>query len=116
MSNILLGIANKYSKIGYVQGMNFIAGLLLLKTNDPFLSFLLFDNLLGKLSMDKLFITNFPLLNILNFQTEIFLQNLLPDIYYYLKRNQIEINVFTTKLYMTLFALHFDINIVIFIF
>lgn len=81
---VLIAIANTYKEVGYVQGLNYIAGLLLMKYKSACLTFNLISFIFEDLKLIDLMKKSFPMLGLLNYQLDLFLKFYMFDIYSHL--------------------------------
>ena len=79
LMKVLTGVANKMRSVGYVQGLNSIAGTLLfyLKEED---SFWMMIYMLQKLNFKEFLKENLDRMHLLTYQFEMFLEKYLPEI------------------------------------
>ena len=79
MLKVLVAIANTVQEVGYIQGLNSIAGVFLfyLKEEESFWMMLY---LLEKIRTKDIFKSDFERVSILNYQLEMFVNNYLPEI------------------------------------
>jgi hypothetical protein len=89
---------------GYVQGMNFIAGFLLLVSHSSEDVFFMFYQIMVRYSACLLFQEGLPLLKLHSFQFWALLEMLLPDVRDHFVKNCIMPELFVTKWFLTLFA------------
>jgi hypothetical protein len=79
---ILRCIALHYKKLdGYIQGMNFVVGTLLLNLREPENAFWMSIQLLTRYRLDELFNSNFYRYKILCYQLDMFLLAYIPQMY-----------------------------------
>lgn len=112
--NILQALSNYYPKLGYCQGMNFLAGFLLLVSGgDEYYSYQCLVTLLThpKFMLYFNYDSNFQLLGFLEFITQKLLQLHLPSLYKHLYRqlNYPE-SFWLTKIILTLFLYNFQLQ------
>ncbi|CAD8197053.1 unnamed protein product [Paramecium pentaurelia] len=112
--HILQGLSNYYPKLGYCQGMNFIAGFLLLVSGgDEYYSYQCLITLLShpKFMLYFNYDSNFQLLGFLEFITQKQLQIHLPQLYKHLysQLNYPE-SFWLTKIILTLFLYNFQLQ------
>ena len=76
---MLIAIANSVRDVGYVQGLNSIAGVLLfyLKEEESYWTMLY---MLNKLNIRELLKENFSNMKLLNYQFQTYLENYVPEI------------------------------------
>lgn len=77
----LNAISNTYKEVGYVQGLNFIVGLLLMKYKSACRTFNLMSFIFEDMKLINLMKRSFPMLGLLNYQLELYLEFYMPDIY-----------------------------------
>jgi len=93
-----------HPQISYVQGMNFIAGLLLLISDSPEDVFFMFVQVMIKYSASLLFHPGLPLLKLYTFQFRRLLEIMLPEVHSHFYTQCITPELYITKWFLTLFA------------
>jgi len=76
---VLVAVANTVREVGYIQGLNLIAGVFLLSLKEEE-SFWMMIYLLEKLEFKEVLQSNFERVSILNYQLEIYVKNYFPSI------------------------------------
>ena len=105
IGNMLKAIAKELPSLNYCQGMNQIASFLLdVCDNDEEEAFYIFLSLMIDSDYSNLFKNELEKLNLLFYQFERILSNSLPEIYFYLKNNNITPGYFISPWYITLFT------------
>ena len=105
IGNMLKAIAKELPSLNYCQGMNHIASFLLdVCDNDEEEGFFIFLCLLLDSDYSNLFKNELEKLNLLFYQFERLLSNSLPEIYFYLKNNNITPGYFVSPWFITLFT------------
>ncbi|CAE7406648.1 Tbc1d10b [Symbiodinium natans] len=108
LANMLRAHAGLFPSVGYCQGMNFVAGFLLLvagRVPDAAKdAFFLLVQMMVKYRANLLFCDGLPLLKLHTFQYRILLQRLFPDVHRHFTENQITPELYLTKWILTLFT------------
>ena len=105
IGNILGAISKELPSLNYCQGMNQIAAFLLdVCDNDEEDAFFVFLSLMIDSDYSNLFKNELEKLNLLFYQFERVLSNTLPEIYFYLKNNNITPGYFVSPWFITLFT------------
>ena len=105
IGNMLKAIAKELPSLNYCQGMNQIASFLLdICDNDEEEAFFIFICLMIDSDYSNLFKNELEKLNLLFYQFERILSNSLPEIYFYLKNNNITPGYFVSPWFITLFT------------
>lgn len=106
--NILTAFAYIKPSIGYCQGLNFLAAVLLKVTSSEENSFWLILALIKKWDMENMYVPGVPDLALREFQMDHYVQNLLPDLYTHFRKNEVTNAFFISRWFMTLFATFFS--------
>ena len=105
IGNILKVISKELPTLNYCQGMNHIAAFILdICDNDEEEAFFIFICLMIYSDYSNLFINDLEKLNLIFYQFERILSNSLPEIYFYLKNNNITPGYFVSPWFITLFT------------
>ena len=105
IGNMLKAIAKELPSLNYCQGMNQIASFLLdVCDNNEEEAFFVFISLMLDSDYSNLFKNELEKLNLLFYQFERILSNSLPEIYFYLKNNNITPGYFVSPWFITLFT------------
>ena len=105
IGNILGAISKELPSLNYCQGMNQIAAFLLdVCDNDEEDAFFVFLSLMIDSEYSNLFKNELEKLNLLFYQFERVLSSTLPEIYFYLKNNNITPGYFISPWFITLFT------------
>ena len=105
IGNILGAISKELPSLNYCQGMNHIAAFLLdVCDNDEEDAFFVFLSLMIDSEYSNLFKNELEKLNLLFYQFERVLSTTLPEIYFYLKNNNITPGYFVSPWFITLFT------------
>ena len=105
IGNILGAISKELPSLNYCQGMNQIAAFLLdVCDNDEEDAFFVFLSLMIDSEYSNLFKNELEKLNLLFYQFERVLSTTLPEIYFYLKNNNITPGYFVSPWFITLFT------------
>ena len=101
---IRLAIKKTHINFNYYQGMNYIAAFLIQITNNEEESFYLFLSILNSTEYGKLFKEDLERLKKYFYVFERLLKILLPELYFYLKDNNIDVSYFISSWFITLFT------------
>lgn len=101
--NILIAFSNYDRQIGYCQGLNYIAGILLLICKDEEISFWLLKHLVQEVTPDYHMKTMTGLVRDIGVFTELIRANV-PEVYQHVKRIGLSWTVIVTKWFICLFA------------
>ena len=105
ISNMLKAVAKELPSLNYCQGMNQIASFLLdICENDEEEAFFVFLCIMIDSDYSNLFKNELEKLNLLFYQFERILSNTLPEIYFYLKNNNITPGYFVSPWFITIFT------------
>lgn len=104
LRNVLLAFSNSHSDVGYCQGMNFIAGTLLIVLPDESSAFHCLEGIFTRLQLDSLFKPGVPDLLKRHFQFGYYLKQHFPDLSAHFKRIGVTSGVFVDKWCMGLFS------------
>ena len=104
IANILKAISKESPNITYCQGMNYIASFLLMITNDEEETFYIFLALLFYTEYGNLFKDDLEKLKKYFYVFERLINILLPELYFYFKNNNINVNFFVSPWFITLFT------------
>lgn len=105
---VLVAVSNSITELGYMQGLNYVAGVFLyyLKEEQAFWATLY---LLEKLNAKDLLKENFKTIHLLNYQFEVFLTNYLPAVSNHLNGQPVNISYITTPWFITLYSYHLSL-------
>lgn len=104
LRRILIAFASGHSDVGYCQGMNFIAGTLLVVLKDEEKAFYALEGLFRRLQLDSLFKPGVPDLLKRHFQFGYYLKQCFPDLSAHFKRIGVTSGIFVDKWCMGLFS------------
>lgn len=108
LARMMCGYANLYPTVGYCQGMNFIAGFLLLAAGEHGISaedaFFLFVRIMAKYQASLLFCEGLPLLKLYTFQFGRMMQQHFPEVHRHFHQNSITPELYVTKWILTVFT------------
>lgn len=104
LRSVLAAFASGHEDVGYCQGMNFIAGTLLVVFRDEEKAFYALEGLFLRLKLDSLFKPGVPDLLKRHFQFGYYLRQHLPDLSAHFKRIGVTSGIFVDKWCMGLFS------------
>mmetsp|Transcript_85489 Transcript_85489/g.151237 ORF Transcript_85489/g.151237 Transcript_85489/m.151237 type:complete len:892 (+) Transcript_85489:191-2866(+) len=108
LGQMLRAHANLFPKVGYCQGMNFVAGFILIAAGHsrdaPKDGFFLLIQMMVKYRANLLFCDGLPLLKLHTFQFRLGLEKLFPDVHRHFLDNQITAELYLTKWILTMFT------------
>ena len=104
LKNILRTYAFYNAEIKYWQGMNFLAGFLLMFYKDENLAFKAFIGLINKFDMVNLFKEELPMLKLFFYKLDRLISMFLPDLYSHLKDEWVQSSLFSASWFITLFS------------
>ena len=104
LKNILKTYAFYNPDVSYCQGMNFIAGTLLLLFNDENLSFKCLIGLVKKFNMDPMFGEGLPKLRCMIYQLDQLIEIQVPQVQKFFKSEGISAGLFSSSWFLTLFS------------
>ncbi|KAF4753831.1 ecotropic viral integration site, partial [Perkinsus olseni] len=109
LKNVLIAVANANPTVGYCQGMNFIAAVLLLHLDlDPANAFIMMQCLLDNYHYRYLFSPGVPLLPLRMRQFSCVARKNLPALWHHLNSHSFTMDVFAQQWVMTLFGYYVD--------
>ncbi|KAF4658576.1 ecotropic viral integration site [Perkinsus olseni] len=109
LKNVLIAVANANPTVGYCQGMNFIAAVLLLHLGlDPANAFIMMQCLLDNYHYRYLFSPGVPLLPLRMRQFSCVARKNLPALWHHLNSHSFTMDVFSQQWVMTLFGYYVD--------
>lgn len=104
LRSVLIAFASGHEDVGYCQGMNFIAGTLLVVLGDEEKAFYALEGLFLRLKLDSLFKPGVPDLLKRHFQFGYYLRQHFPDLSAHFKRIGVTSGIFVDKWCMGLFS------------
>lgn len=104
ISNILKGIAQKCPNINYCQGMNYIAAFLLTLVGNEEESFFIYLSLLMSTEYGTIFPKDLERLKKMFYVFDRLLNILMPELYFYLKSNNVTVSYFVSPWFITMFT------------
>lgn len=100
-------------QLGYCQGMNFLAGVLLQVSDSEEESFWLLSLIMDKYNLRGLFVEGLPLLHLLRFEFLFLLHATMKDVHDHLETLQVTPEMFAVKWFFSMFAYSFKLNVVV---
>eukprot|EP00928_Gymnodinium_smaydae_P031182 TRINITY_DN22970_c0_g1_i1.p1 TRINITY_DN22970_c0_g1~~TRINITY_DN22970_c0_g1_i1.p1 ORF type:complete len:793 (+),score=126.50 TRINITY_DN22970_c0_g1_i1:120-2498(+) len=105
LNGMLCAYASLFPQVGYCQGMNFIAGFILLISEDrPEDAFFMFVQMMVRYRASLFFCEGLPLLKVFSFQFLTLLENIFPDVHNHFLRECVTPELYLTKWLLTVFA------------
>lgn len=104
LKNVLKTYAFYNPDVSYCQGMNFIAGTLLLLFKDESLSFKCLIGLVKKFEMDPIFAIGLPRLRCMIYQLDQLIEIKVPQVQKFFKAEGISAGLFSSSWFLTLFS------------
>jgi len=111
LSNVLNGFTVLREEVGYHQGMNFLAAILLMHMDEE-PAFWLFVQLMKKYSLDGFFTNTAPLLGQCAQKFDYWMNELLPQLYAHFQDEGIAVSIFASQWLKTLYSYNFPLEIV----
>lgn len=113
LRDVLLTFVNNHPELGYCQGMNSVAGVFLIVSENTTESYAMLKNLCYRFGAKLLYEFEFPLVSVLCKEFHLVLAEKMPDLDMYLKDIELDDNLWLTKWFMTLFSYSFHIQCVV---
>ncbi|UKJ89014.2 hypothetical protein MACJ_002260 [Theileria orientalis] len=111
---ILSAYGNYQPEIGYCQGMNFVAGLLLLVSGfNEKEAFVGFVGLMNEFKLQEFYKPSFPMIKTYIRGFERLLRELAPDLYEHLQREEVSVAVFLHQWFLTMFVASLPLRTVV---
>lgn len=104
LANLLRTYAFYNPDIAYCQGMNYLAGTLLIQLQDEGLAFRCFVGLIERYNMHSLLVSNLPRLKLFFYQLDRLVGILLPSVHEVFKEEMVSSSHFAAPWFLTLFA------------
>mmetsp|Transcript_21047 Transcript_21047/g.58667 ORF Transcript_21047/g.58667 Transcript_21047/m.58667 type:complete len:1065 (-) Transcript_21047:16-3210(-) len=106
LSSILKAFACMFPQVGYCQGMNFVAGFILLHAPDcsSEQAFFMLVEIMARYKASLLFCDGLPLLKLYTYQFRVLLERLFPDVHRHFARENITPELYVTKWFLTVFT------------
>jgi Rab-GTPase-TBC domain len=111
--NILIAFAYVKPSVGYCQGMNFLAAVILKVTKNEEISFWVLLGLMKKWDMENMYVPGVPDLSLREYQMNHYVNNLLPDLYSHFRKVGVTNGFFISRWFMTLFSTYLDYDILV---
>lgn len=110
---MLNALAQKNVKMGYIQGMNFLAGTILLNLQRGEETFWMMMSILGKYGFENILdLRNGGRFQVLCFQLETLMQQYLPELEQHLKRLKIPTDIYAANWFITMFCYELSLDLV----
>jgi len=107
---VLIALAYVKPSIGYCQGLNFVAGILLLVLQSEEVAFWLLLGMMHKYHMETLFMQGVPDLLLREHQMQHFIKNYLPDLHMHFRKAGIGSELFLSRWIMTIYACYLPLE------
>merc|ERR1719324_1351564 len=104
MIGLIHGYAVLFPSVGYCQGMNFIAGFIILLSDSQEDAFFMFLQLMTVYRLSLYYYEGLPLLKLQTFQFKVLLERMLPEIHRRFDAEGITPELYVTKWILTLFT------------
>jgi hypothetical protein len=113
LRNVLVSMVNNHPELGYCQGMNSLAGVLLIVSANDLESYCLMESICFGFGGKGLFEYEFPLVVQLCQEFHRVLSEKMPDVHRFFLEIELDDNLWLTKWFMTLFSYSFHLDCVI---
>nr|BAN65258.1 GTPase activator protein, putative [Babesia bovis] len=114
LSRILLAYSNYHPEVGYCQGMNFIAGMILLVSGfNEMESYVGFVGLMKELGLAEFYKPSFPLIQKYIRAFDALTAEMWPDLHRHFEREEISVAVFLNQWFLTMFVIILPLRTVI---
>ncbi|ORM40572.1 EVI5-like protein [Babesia sp. Xinjiang] len=114
LSRILLAYANYHPEVGYCQGMNFVAGMLLLVSGfNETESWVGFVGLMKEFGLAEFYKPSFPLIQKYIRAFEALAAEMWPDLHQHFQREEISVAVFLNQWFLTMFVIILPLRTVV---
>ncbi|OMJ88298.1 hypothetical protein SteCoe_9797 [Stentor coeruleus] len=114
LKNVLVSMVNNHPELGYCQGMNSVAGVLLIVSKGNEVESLgILESICMKLGGKGLFEYGFPLVKDFCAQFHEELEEKIPDVFTFFKDIELDDNFWITKWFMTIFSYSFHLDCVV---
>lgn len=104
LARILLALAYVKPNIGYVQGLNFVAGILLKILLDEAEAFWVLLGIVKLWSLENMFVAGVPDLSLREHQIDYYFKTMIPDLHSHFRRINFTSGLFLSRLVLTIFA------------
>jgi hypothetical protein len=104
LGNVIASYAGINREVGYCQGMNFLAGMLLQLSEDEEDTFWLLTLVMVRYNLQSLFTENIPLLHLLKFQYQLLFRDHLPRLEQHFTQLHVTSELYAVKWFFSLFA------------
>jgi hypothetical protein len=104
LGNVIASYAGINKEVGYCQGMNFLAGMLLQLSEDEEDTFWLLTLVMVRYNLQSLFTENIPLLHLLKFQYQLLFRDHLPRLEQHFNQLHVTTELYAVKWFFSLFA------------
>eukprot|EP00347_Sterkiella_histriomuscorum_P004361 403360747 len=110
---ILNAVAKKNSSTGYIQGMNFLAGTILINLQRGEETFWMMMSILNTYKFDSILdLKSGGLFQILCYQLEAFIQHYLPKLHEHFRKHKIPTDIYAANWFITMFCCELSMDLV----
>lgn len=111
--NVLLAFSYIKKSIGYCQGLNFIAAIMVKVAQNEEHAFWLLLGLIDKWDMENMYVPGVPDLALREFQLNHYFHSLLPELYTHFRKQGVTNAFFISRWFMTLFSTYLPIDCIL---
>lgn len=111
--NVLLAFSYVKNSIGYCQGLNFLAAVMIKVSQNEETAFWLLLGLVDKWDMENMYVPGVPDLALREFQLNHYFQCILPDLYTHFRKQGVTNAFFISRWFMTLFSTYLPIDCIL---
>ncbi|EAR97739.2 rab-GTPase-TBC domain protein (macronuclear) [Tetrahymena thermophila SB210] len=112
LNQILKAISSSNSQLGYIQGINYIAAILL-SIMPPEETYWVTKQILEKYNLASLFLDQFQNLELFTFQASCFFKNFIPDLFNHMKIFSVQYEITIQRWVLSFFANDLDVQLMI---
>ncbi|KAL4499931.1 hypothetical protein ABPG72_015280 [Tetrahymena utriculariae] len=112
LNQILKAISSSNQQLGYIQGINYIAAILL-SIMPPEETYWVTKQILEKYNLASLFLDQFQYLELFTFQASCFFKNFIPDLFNHMKIFSVQYEITIQRWVLSFFANDVDVQLMI---
>ena len=112
LGNVIVSYAALNREVGYCQGMNFLAGLLLQLSDSEQETFWMLTLVMVRYNLQSLYMRDIPLLHLLKFQFEALLEEYVPRVHEHFAKLYVSPELYAVKWFFSLFAYSLPVDTV----